>query len=319
MTRPLSIFVSVASFCEQHLKLTIHSIFANATFPSRVHVGLVDQSQDLNPTWLVLFPFRKNISYVGISPVDSRGVSWARSIAFSLYDDQDFLFQIDSHTLFDPAWDEQLISQYQILGKQHIRPLISTYPPGFNFDSEGRAVADEPVKSSDVFRIDKDPASELTSDRAVLRFKVFREPSAVDHLQGFHIAAGFIFTSGAFVYDVPYDPFLYFRGEEQSLSLRAHAKGYAVFHPRHKLIPLYHLYKPVGLAHSGQHWRPDLEAKRQREFGWLQQRSNERINALFTPGAKLGMYGLDDPSWIESFCSLSKIDYLGRLPQVDRN
>lgn len=314
MIRQPSIFVSVASFCEQHLKLTIQSIFSKATFPARVHVGLIDQSEELNPQWLALFPFRKQINYIGISPVDSRGVSWARSIAFSLYNDQDYLLQIDSHTLFDSGWDEELISQFRGLKMQHSKPLISTYPPGFKFDSEGRVVADEPIKSSDVFRIDKDPASELTIDRAVLRFKVFREPSARDHLQGFHIAAGFLFTSGGFVYDVPYDPYLYFRGEEQSLSLRAHAKGYQILHPRHNLIPLYHLYKPVGLAHGGQHWRPDFEAKRQSDFGWLQQRSNERINKLFTPGANLGVYGVDDPSLIESFCSLSNIDYLGRLP-----
>lgn len=313
MNRQPSIFVSVAAFCEQHLQLTIQSIFAKAAYPARIHVGLVDQSEELSQQWLALFPYRKNISYVGISPVDSRGVSWARAIAFSLYNDQDYLLQIDSHTLFDPDWDELLISQCRKLKHQFSKPLISTYPPGFKFDSEGRPLADEPLKSSDVFRIDKDPASELTSDRAVLRFKVFREPGVADHLQGFHIAAGFLFTSGEFVFDVPYDPFLYFRGEEQSLSLRAHAKGYQILHPRHNLIPLYHLYKPAGVAHQGQHWRPDFEAKRQSEFGWLQQRSNERINALFTPGAKLGVYGLDDPSHIESFCSLSGIDYLGRL------
>jgi hypothetical protein len=85
-----------------------------------------------------------------------------------------------------------------------------------------------------------------------------------------------------------------------------------VFHPKHSLIPLYHLYQPVGQLHAGQHWRADLEAKRQTEFGWLQQRSNERIRALYSPGSDLGVYGLDSPEHLESFCRLSKIDYLRR-------
>lgn len=310
-----TIFVSIAAFCEPHLYLTVHQLFAKATHPARIVVGLVDQSENLNPQWLTDFPARKNINYVGLSPVDSRGVSWARSIAFSLYNDQDYLLQIDSHTLFDQGWDENLIAQHRQLKNAHPKPLIGTYPPGFKFDDQGRAVADEPLKSNDIFRIDLDPESKLTSDRAVLRFKVFREPAEfaqTTHLPGFHVAAGFLFTSGDFTQQVPYDPYMYFRGEEQSLSLRAHARGYQVFHPRHNLIPVYHLYKKEGKLCEGQHWRPDMEAKRHSAFGWLQQRSNERTLALFTPGANLGVYGIDDPAHLESFCKLSKIDYLGR-------
>jgi hypothetical protein len=310
-----TIFVSVAAFCEPYLHLTLHQLFAKAKHPARVFVGLVDQSESLNPQWLADFPARKNINYVGLSPVDSRGVSWARSIAFSLYNDQDYLLQIDSHTLFDQGWDEILIQQHRQLQSSHPRPVISTYPPGFKFDAQGRAVADEPLKSNEIFRIDRNPESMLTADRAVLQFKVFREAVESDditHLPGFHIGACFLFTTGDFTQQVPYDPYLYFRGEEQSLSLRAHAKGYQVFHPRHNLIPLYHLYKEVGRVYEGQHWRSDMDAKRQASFGWLQQRSNERIHALFTPGSNLGVYGIDNPAHLESFCRLCKIDYLGR-------
>lgn len=307
-----TIFVSLAAFCEPHLQLTVHQLFAKAAKPQRVFVGLVDQSEQLNPNWLQQFPARKQINYVGLSPVDSRGVSWARSIAFSLYNDQTYLLQIDSHTLFDQGWDETLIQQLQQLKSTHPQPVVSTYPPGFKFDAQGRAVADEPAKSKEIFRIDRDPGSVLSADRAVLQFRVFRESSQDSHLPGFHIGACFFFTTGDFTQQVPYDPYLYFRGEEQSLSLRAHAKGYQVFHPRHDLIPLYHLYKDVGKLYEGQHWRPDMEARRQHAFGWLQQRSNERTHALFTPGSDLGVYGVDDPAFLESFSKLSKIDYLGR-------
>jgi len=307
-----TIFVSLAAFCEPHLQLTVHQLFAKAKHPQRVFVGLVDQSENLNPAWLIDFPARKHINYVGVSPVDSRGVSWARSIAFSLYNDQTYLLQIDSHTLFDQGWDETLIQQHQQLSNTHARPVISTYPPGFNFDAQGRAVADEPLKSSEIFYMDRDPGSVLSVDRAVLKFKVIRKTSQSSHLPGFHIAAGFLFTAGRFVIDVPYDPYLYFRGEEQSLSLRAHAKDYQVFHPAHNLIPLYHLYKEEGTQHEGQHWRPDMDSRRSTDFKWFVQRSNARINALFTPGSDLGVYGIENPAHLESFCKLSQIDYLNR-------
>lgn len=40
-----------------------------------------------------------------------------------------------------------------------------------------------------------------------------------------------LFTLGRFVEDVPYDPELYFYGEEPSLALRAFTHGYSLYHP----------------------------------------------------------------------------------------
>jgi hypothetical protein len=45
------------------------------------------------------------------------------------------------------------------------------------------------------------------------------------------LSAHFLFAPGSFVEDVPYDPDLYFLGEEITLSIRAHTHGYDLFHP----------------------------------------------------------------------------------------
>lgn len=307
--------MGIAAFCEPLLKLTLHDLFAKAQHPERVFVGLVDQSEETNPPWLDAFPARPHITYIGVSPLESRGASWARSLVCSLYEGQDFFLQIDSHTLFDPAWDTTLVQQWQQLSGNHPKPIVSTYPPGFQFDEAGRAVADEPKKSDDIFTVQARPDSVLTADRVVLQFQVVRSRSAGahdTHRAGFHVCAGFLFAQGDFIAQVPCDPYLYFHGEEQSLSLRAHAKGYQVFHPRHDLIPLYHHYRKGGEAHPGQHWRGDMDTKRQRSAAWFIQRSNARLNTLFTPGADLGVYGVDDVSKLESFASLCNIDYLRR-------
>src|SRR5205823_4031879 len=44
------------------------------------------------------------------------------------------------------------------------------------------------------------------------------------------LSAHFLFTNGEFVREVPYDPDLYFIGEEITLTIRAYTHGYDLFH-----------------------------------------------------------------------------------------
>ncbi len=50
------------------------------------------------------------------------------------------------------------------------------------------------------------------------------------------VSAHFLFTLGAFVNDVPYDPELYFHGEEIMLAIRAFTHGYDLFHPPEHIL-----------------------------------------------------------------------------------
>jgi hypothetical protein len=45
-----------------------------------------------------------------------------------------------------------------------------------------------------------------------------------------------LFTTGDFCTGVPYDPELYFAGEEPSLTLRAYTHGYDLFHPQQNIL-----------------------------------------------------------------------------------
>ena len=54
------------------------------------------------------------------------------------------------------------------------------------------------------------------------------------------MSGGFIFTESEWVNDVPYDPDIFFLGEEPTLSLRSYTKGYDIVHVPD--TPLYHWY-----------------------------------------------------------------------------
>ena len=60
------------------------------------------------------------------------------------------------------------------------------------------------------------------------------------YYRGFGLSAGLIFTEGNFVKEVPYDPRIYFGGEETTLAVRAYTHGYELVHVPD--TPLWHWY-----------------------------------------------------------------------------
>jgi hypothetical protein len=68
-------------------------------------------------------------------------------------------------------------------------------------------------------------------------------------VRGRFFSAGFAFTLGRFCTDVPYDPALYFLGEEITMAVRAFTHGYDLFHP-HRTV-CWHYY---GRPNRRKHW-----------------------------------------------------------------
>lgn len=303
----MRLFVSIAAFCEPLLEFTLDGLYGQAERPGEIFVGLLDQSLDDNRRWLAQKPYWPNIRYVQTSPIDTRGVSWARSVVFSLYQNEEHLLQIDSHMHFEPAWDSQLINSLRQLQQVAEKPILTTYPPPFEFDADERPYPT--LKPSEaVYLLRKHPETDLTDTSATLRFRVEHLFNA-QYAEGFHVAAGFLFTLGSFVEEIPYDPYMYFHGEEQNLALRAYTHGWTIFHPQQNAIPLYHLYKQRDNAYASHHWHPDYEAQRQIKWTTLKKRADERLLALIS-GRLHGVWQLGQVRSLNDFCRLSGIDYL---------
>lgn len=305
----MSIFVNLAAFNEPLLEFTLDSLFGQAKTPAAIYVGLVDQSNDNNRARLNGKSYWRQIRYVQIDPIDARGVSWARSIAFSLYQGETHLLQIDSHTWFDPGWDEQLVNDLSHLQTLAAKPLLTTYPPPFEFDDNN-----QPFKTlkpaATIYAMRVHPETQLSASCATLRFRV-EHVRGGEFLEGYHIGAGFLFAPGSFVQEVPYDPYMYFHGEEQNLALRAYTHGWTIYHPLHDRIPLYHLYKQKDNAYRTHHWHPDYEAQRAVKWSELKQRADQRLLDLIRAPQRNGRYGLGTVRSLADFMALSGIDYLG--------
>ncbi|SEP89241.1 Glycosyltransferase (GlcNAc) [Ectothiorhodospira magna] len=306
------VFVSVAAFCDPWLRFTLESLFEQAHYPDRLVVGVVDQSFDSQQTWIRQHPRADQIRYVHLDPLHSRGVCWARSLVQSLYDNESYYLQIDSHTWFSKDWDKKLIHQIEQLEQFSNRPILSIYPPPFDFDAHNKPFKRLRDTNSIGFfefkNIDK-----FTIENIVIRAKVaYQGLPDSNHFyaaRGYYLSGGFLITKGRFVLDVPYDPLFYFHGEEQALALRAFTHGWDIFHGRYRDVPLYHLYKSSDTEYDSHHWRKDLESRREVKFHQRREKAIMRLHQL-VQGELPEPYGLGRHRTLEEYKELSGIDYL---------
>ena len=223
----MKIFISIASYQDLLLPITINSAYTNAKFKENLRFGIIDQCKvklDFSKAKL-----KDQISYIHIDPKDARGPCWARANAQTLIQDEEYFLQVDSHTVFEKNWDEYLIQYLQIIKKHVNKPVISAYPRGFeivDFEKKVFKKLQEDDHSTHVMVVD----SEKTFKDGYFSMQKGLPSQSKEIYRGFLISAGFMFAESRLIEDVPYDPHLYFEGEETTLSLRLFTNGYDVFH-----------------------------------------------------------------------------------------
>ncbi|MDB5752932.1 MAG: hypothetical protein JWP65_3353, partial [Ramlibacter sp.] len=238
---------------------------------------------------------------------DARGPCWARALAMTLYDGEEWFLQLDSHMDFDPGWDTRLVQQARALGAPARGLAISSYPNAFVLEG-GRPVR-RPTTSGALAHVLK-PRASFAPDHPVLPFEA--HPVATQQpVPGFHLGAGCLFAPGRLVQALPYDPWFYFHGEEQALALRLYTHGWDLFHMPG--LPVHHLYNngESGAPPRPMHW--DAAQDSEREVGWwtLEQRSRARLAALVA-GQDLGVFGLGGERSLADYAAFSGIDYAAR-------
>lgn len=304
----MSIFISVAAYCDPVLPFTLRRAVEQARWPQALHFAVIDQSPPGQPPLdrAALAPAR--LSVVNIDPVQARGPCWARSLAMSLHAGEDWFFQIDSHMDFDPHWDERLITQ--ALELQAVQPgfVISSYPNAFEFQDG------QPVRKSATTKVLAHVVKQgaaFAPGHPVLGFEAHPFDSDAP-VRGFHLGAGCLFAPGEFVQRFPYDPHLYFHGEEQALAARLFTHGWDIFHMSG--LPVFHLYRTEGADAPGRplHWDPAQDALRQQTWWTLEQRSQARLAALLEQGRDLGVYGLGTARTLADYAAFCGLDYAAR-------
>ena len=299
----MKIFISIASYQDLLLPVTINSAITNAKFKENIRFGIIDQCK-------VKLDFSKakikdQISYIHIEPKDARGPCWARSLAQALMNDEEYFLQVDSHTVFEKNWDEYLLNYIKTIEKEHKKPVISAYPRGFevvDFEKKVFKKVQEDDHSTHVMVVD----SEKSFKDGYFSMQKGLPTKSKQIYKGFLISAGFLFSSRKMVEEVPYDPNLYFEGEETTLALRLFTNGFDIFHiPR---IPLFHCYVDYSnVTKRPMHWNDSEEEARTVKWRVLQEKSKKRISQIIQQDLK-GSFGLGNERSLNDYKEFSGID-----------
>lgn len=230
--------------------MTVSDLLAKAKYPERVYVGILSQI-DRRTEFKFLSSFGRRIRQEVMDYRDSKGVCWARSrILTKLREQEEYVLQIDSHSRFKPGWDETLLNMYSQLGKRNA--VISYYPPNYT--------PNQPINYNEnayIYFLIKE-----FRDPGIPRFSSGILPRAVKPINEcgtFGIAGGSLFGHRSVFDTVPYDPNLYFFGEEPSYALRLYTHGIDIYAPTESYM--YHYYNIMdrtNIRDRTLHWEDHI-------------------------------------------------------------
>jgi len=300
-----TIFISIASYRDPELLPTLRDAIANAKNAKRLRFGICWQKDDTES--LEEFTDDPRFKVIKVPYEQSKGTCWARNMIQSLYDDETYYMQLDSHHRFAKDWDDTLIKMFKTLKKKgHEKPLLTAYLPGFfpNNDPAGRV----------------NECWSLEFDRYMPEGPIFIKPHTIPNwdklkgpIQSRFLSAHFIFTLGQWAKEVKYDPYYYFHGEEPSLAARSFTCGYDLFHP-HKVI-IWHEYTRSGKT---KQWDDDKEWSKRNSISYSRYRALHGMgNSLEGSLTDLDKYGFGDARTLEEYEHYAGVKFTTK--QVHRN
>lgn len=337
-----TIFISIPSYRDSECAHTIYDCILKAAYPERIYFGVLEQNHPAEDTHISclnlcisnhipIHYINKHIRVNTISHLDAKGPVYARSrIEQTMYNQEDFYLMIDSHTLFTPDWDIECIRQL-LLCKQsphckYGKPVLSCSPLDYDRITHQMPSLDQPA--------------------TFLRFHSFdKKTGFINQQRGYFTthphcpvpsmlwAAGFSFSYGHMIQNVPYDPSLHFVfiGEELSMAVRLYTHGYDVFAPNHHLV----------FSHTDRSYRPkfwqlfhhfnssdaekrktcietdEIKIKQRKE---LERQGNQRIHQLILgniPCSQHELYGTGSYRTVSQFQETSGLDFIAQQDKHD--
>ena len=274
------LYISVIAYDDRDTHNTISSMMENLgdNFNiSVVRVGVVLQTDDF---WKVasIQSLDYNIDLIHVPRSSARGPCWARSLAQSMWREEEWFFQTDAHMRFQPGWADRLLYESELLNKDKF--ILTTLP-----------CIVEPKPDMMLITPGHWGDTGLGPEKRII-------PQTEKPLVGRLMSGAFLWTKGKSIRDIPYDPHLNHFGEEFSLALRYWTHGYDIYHP----------CSSVACHFPGNHhfypWKHDAEwwAKHERAmsylhklYGWVENTQN------------LGIYDLGTTRSIDEWEDWSKI------------
>lgn len=286
------IFINIASYRDPLLPYTIQNLIDNADFPGNLTFGVCWQKGSEETIEL---PEDANIKKIVVPPETAKGACWARSLAFQLIEDESFFFLVDSHMLPMKGWDSFLLKNYSQIERK----------PGVICCAASEWMVESGTMSGwGDGRNDVHAIPGASGHWGNILCQMFSEKDNKDHpYLGCFITCCNLFGPSEWVFDVPYDPDLYFLGEEISLALRSFTKGYN----------LYHTGKDIISHKHDRAFRRGYYEDHMKHYIALQDENSIRTDFLWghiTEPYDMGIYGFGNVRTREQYEKYAGINFL---------
>jgi [Skp1-protein]-hydroxyproline N-acetylglucosaminyltransferase len=288
-----TIYVSIASYRDKQCNATIQNLYKNARYPQRIFVGIVEQNKEENETCIKdtdIFNLQNQVKKISIGYKEALGPWYARKLVSTLYNNEKYYLQIDSHTWFVKDWDVLIIEMFdKLIGSGVRNPAISYYPNDIsNMDK---------ISKTNIPVI-KNIKLEENSNVPMFAGSVVEETNGSMKLTRFAVG-GFLFGLGADISSIFKEDFDgLFMGEEFLMSLLLYTKGVDVYSPNINIV--FHEYTR---ANSPKYWADNPEVIDNQKI------KSEKKLIDFLTGKLKYIRGLGDERKHEEFLYLTKVNY----------
>lgn len=281
----MSIFIQMTAYKNFEVLQTVRDCIEKSKNKDDLHFGIVLQQDEDVPVELN----HERIRVHKVPIKDSNGHGWARSVAQSMYNGQDFTLQIDTGCRFAAGWDQELIQALAVVGSE--RPMITNPANKFN-------TANGELENIDVAY--KLQAFQFLFDTP--SFWPIPMKGAVAPSRARNVSDHFMFTQGRHCVECPYDPSLYYSEVECATTLRSFTLGYDIFHYHKPFVFRNYAVRPMN-------WNDDSD-------WWLKDRTSKASFGELIKG-NLTNFGLGSARTARDFELYSGIDFAGRRLQRD--
>ena len=292
----MRIFVSIASYMDDKLERTVEDLYKKAEKPEEIICGIcVQDEEEKLEYYRKVFEeesTKERYRVLYVKNTESKGCCWARAKIQGMLRNEEYYMQLDSHHVFVEEWDRKCKEMLENVGEKSI---ISTYGTPCDMREGGFKVTHE------------DRAYYMRCEKFYDTHKVRYVPERVNKeekggLKRWHtISAHFIFTRRRWVEEVPYDPNLYFDGEEDTLGLRSWTRGWEIYYPTEKMV--YHYYIREG---EKRHTDYDKEWYKKNERAMKRMK---QIIGIEGDSTELGKFGIGTKRTLREYAEETGIDY----------
>lgn len=293
------IFLAIIAYNEPDINQTISNCLENAEHPERISFGVWNH---YNNEKIIVESF-PNCRTVNLEYGSLLGVGLPRLSVMSLYDEEDYILQIDAHMLFDKNWDTKILSRYKEIKAHYPDPVITTYTGWWSRLEDGTITNYSPENDYKCIKIKIFP--ELRGNNP------HQDADAVDWTdksfeQHFGFGAAFVFAEPKFFKEILPDPKIMFAGEETTIALRAWTRGYRLFAIPESIV--WHKNKGDGVLYKYDRWKTAGEEDLASHFYRKTKISEERVQNILT-GNITGYWGAPSTAALAAYEKASGVSF----------